>query len=78
MIDPKPTDIGRLVVYRPGYTGAAPEQGIVISYNDRFVFVRYGGSLGGKATRREDLEWANAGQPNKLVEAALVESILED
>jgi hypothetical protein len=56
MIDPKPADIGRKVVYRdPG--GWKVEEGAITSFNDTCVFVRYGADTGSKGTRREDLEW---------------------
>lgn len=54
MIHPIPDDIGRMVVYTPPY--ANREQGIITSFNDHYVFVRYGNSLQGIATRRQDLE----------------------
>ncbi len=41
--------IGNAVVYRP-YPDAAPQQGIVTSVNDYFVFVRYGSDTHSKAT----------------------------
>jgi hypothetical protein len=55
MIDPKPADIGRKVVYRdPG--GWKVDEGVISSFNDTCVFVRYGTDTGWKGTRREDLE----------------------
>lgn len=50
-------DIGRLVVYRtaPNFD---PEQGIITSFNDKYVFVRYGNSIRGVATNPDDLDWA--------------------
>lgn len=56
MINPTPDDIGRGVVYR-AVPGFAPEQGIITSFNDDWVFVNYGSETYGVATRREDLEW---------------------
>jgi hypothetical protein len=56
MIDPKPKDIGRKVVYRP-CDGSKPEEGVITTFNKSFVFVRYGKDVGAKATYREDLEW---------------------
>lgn len=53
MIDPTGDDIGRKVVYRG-------EEGVITSFNDSYVFVRYGSDFGVKATRREDLEFALA------------------
>jgi hypothetical protein len=58
MINPTSADIGRHVVYTGNrYPGGEPEVGIITSYNDRAVFVRYGDDRHSKATSREDLEW---------------------
>lgn len=56
MIDPTDSDIGRKVVYRaaPNFD---PEEGVISSFNDTGVFVRYGASVQPQMTRREDLEW---------------------
>jgi hypothetical protein len=59
MIDPKPADIGRKVVYRDR-TGWKVEEGVIMSFNDTCVFVRYGADTGSRATRREDLDWLEA------------------
>ena len=56
MIQPTASDINRQVVYCP-YAGARPEVGYITSFNDHFVFVRYGDDKHSKGTRREDLEW---------------------
>ncbi len=55
MIDPEADDVGRRVVYRPAH--GAVESGVITSFNESFVFVRYGNDTRGQATRREDLEW---------------------
>jgi hypothetical protein len=63
MIEPTDTDIGRDVIYDPPFKGAVNgrgEHGIITSFNDRFVFVRYGADTFSKATVRQDLEWADA------------------
>jgi hypothetical protein len=58
MIDPTSTDIGRKVIYTGNrYPGGRPEEGVITSYNNHAVFVRYGAEYGAKATSREDLEW---------------------
>jgi hypothetical protein len=58
MIEPKETDIGRLVVYTGNrYPGGKPELGHITSFNAYCVFVRYGDDKGSKATSRQDLEW---------------------
>ena len=56
MINPTEKDIGRQVVYRcaPLFK---PEEGVITSYNNTCVFVRYGSKVGSEATSREDLEW---------------------
>ena len=54
MIDPKPRDIGRFVVYTPAHDPQG-EVGTIMSINQSFVFVSYAGNV--KATRREDLRW---------------------
>lgn len=60
MIDPTEKDIGRGVVYTGNFNGPR-EDGMITSFNEVVVFVRYVGqhpSAPGKATRREDLDWA--------------------
>lgn len=57
MIEPTERDIGCGVVYRARHPGAAPEDGIITSFNDICVFVRYGSDAHSKGTKREDLEW---------------------
>ena len=59
MIDPNAADIGRKVVYRDR-TGWKVEEGVITSFNDTCVFVRYGADTGSRATRREDLDWLEA------------------
>lgn len=48
--------IGQLVVYRAPHLSATPEQGVVTSVNDTYVFVRYGTKVGSQATDPRDLE----------------------
>lgn len=59
MIFPVYEDIGKSVVY----TGASGhEEGVITSFNDRYIFVRYVGqhpNAPGKATKREDLKWSH-------------------
>ena len=60
MINPKQEDIGRGVVYKASYPGAPNEDGVITSFNDHSVFVRYSKQhpgANGQATRREDLRW---------------------
>ncbi len=68
MINPTTKDIGRSVVYhyyewidKDGRSHLKLEDGIITSFNDFCVFVRYKGDNHSKGTRREDLEWTNDG-----------------
>ena len=63
MINPTENDIGRKVIYC-GYAGER-EDGIVTSFNDAFVFVRYGSGTTSAATKREQLEWLS-GRDNRV------------
>ena len=47
-------DIGRKVIYDPGYK---IEEGIITSFNDTYVFVRYGSDTNSKATYYRDLRY---------------------
>ena len=58
-LDPTTNDIGRLVVYKARHPNAEPEQGVITSFNEHCVFVRYGADVYSKGTSREDLEWCN-------------------
>lgn len=49
-------DIGRAVIYRAA-PNFEPEQGVITSFNDKYVFVRYGSGLRGVATDPDDLDW---------------------
>ena len=61
MIEPTTSDIGRAVVYTGNrYPGGKLEQGVITSFNDHRVFVRYGADTHSKATSRADLEWTRA------------------
>ena len=57
MIEPTPKDIGRGVVYQAKYPGAKPEDGVVTSFNEHTVSVRYREDFHSKGTSRRDLEW---------------------
>jgi hypothetical protein len=62
MINPITNDIGRRVVYTGNrYPGGQPEVGCITSFNDHAIFVRYGDDKHSKATKRQDLEWADFG-----------------
>jgi hypothetical protein len=56
MIDPTRSDIGRKVCYT-GNHGGPIEEGVITSFNDSAVFVRYADQPNSKATYREDLRW---------------------
>lgn len=56
MIEPSEKDIGRKVIYTGNYGGPA-EEGVITSFNDAAVFVRYGADCNSKATSHGDLEW---------------------
>ncbi len=55
MIEPASVDIGRKVIYVSNR--GKREDGVITSFSDSFVFVRYGNDGQGIATLREDLEW---------------------
>ena len=60
MIEPTNDDIGRSVVYQAGHPGAPREDGVITSFNEFCVFVRYSKQhpgAPGQATARCDLEW---------------------
>lgn len=66
MINPTEADIGRGVVYTGNYNGPL-EYGVITSFNDKFIFVRYSKqhpSQNGQATAREDLEWLSGKDPH--------------
>lgn len=60
MIEPTEADIGRRVIYRV-YTkltdGEFSETGVISSFTNHCVFVRYGNNTGTKATFHKDLYW---------------------
>lgn len=49
-------DKGRMVEYI--IEGHSTEEGVISSWNENFVFVRYKGDMGSKATRPEDLSFS--------------------
>lgn len=63
MIEPTKADIGRKVIYRAGHPKAEPEEGVITSFNDHSVFVRYGSDYGSKGTDRKDLQWLSEPKP---------------
>ena len=61
MIEPTEKDIGRGVVYQAGHPGAPAEDGIITSFNDYCVFVRFK-SPTSQGCKREDLRWLSNNQ----------------
>lgn len=55
MINPQPGDESRSVVYLNHMNQR--EKGVLTSWNDYYVFVRYDEESSSKATRRVDLHW---------------------
>jgi hypothetical protein len=55
MINPTVNDIGRGVKYFDG--GWRTEYGVITSFNEKVVFVRFVGDFHSKGCRREDLEY---------------------
>jgi len=55
MIKVTEDDIGRAVIYRPH--GLPPDEGVIVAFNERFVFVRLVGEQFSKATPYRDLEY---------------------
>lgn len=55
-INPTQNDIGSKVIYR-AHRDAEPEEGVITSFNEFMVFVRYGSDTHSKGTRRWNLEW---------------------
>lgn len=56
MIEPTEKDIGRVVLYQGGHPDDK-DRGVITSFNDHCVFVRYGGKQTSQATDRRDLSW---------------------
>lgn len=54
MIEPTKKDIGREVCY---ICHDGKEFGIIIAFNDKYVFVRYHQDIQSKATHRNNLFW---------------------
>ena len=58
MIEPKQSDIGRKVIYR--VHSAEAVEGVITSFNEKYVFVRFGKEEESAVTTREQLEWQDA------------------
>jgi hypothetical protein len=71
MVIPSQDDIGRAVVYMRG--DPPFDEGVITSFNDHFVFVRYGKDWHSKATHRSDLQWVHR-VPARLRGAGVEES----
>ena len=48
-------EIGNYVIYFPIKNSVANEVGVITSFNDNYIFVRYGYDKHSKATKRENL-----------------------
>lgn len=60
MIEPTKDDIGRSVIYTGNhYPGGKLEEGVITSFNNYTVFVRYGADKHSKGTACQDLEWGS-------------------
>ena len=61
MIQLTQADVGRKAIYRErgDFPGRKVEEGVITSFNDSVVFVRYGASASSVATSRGDLEWTS-------------------
>jgi len=58
LIEPTEKDIGRRVIYKQNWMERDDwEYGIITSFNDTFVHVRYGYDTHSKPTSRKDLDW---------------------
>lgn len=75
MLNPDVTnkDVGRRVIYTEpvDHPHRKVEPGIITSFNEHYVFVRYRAGLTSAATRREDLAWADADKSNATKPDAL-------
>jgi len=61
VIQPTEADIGRLVYYTGNrYPGGEIEEGVITSFNESTIFVRYRGSIHAQGTSPEDLEWSHS------------------
>lgn len=56
MIEPQEGDAGRSVIYTDPHKRVS-ERGIITSWNDTHIFVRYGYGSTSAATPRDRLEW---------------------
>lgn len=70
-IEPRPEDIGRRVIYRDMGGRGKIEEGTITSFNDGYVFVRYGGDTSA-ATSRGDLEWSHRRPEDLAVSTRIV------
>jgi hypothetical protein len=51
----KPDHVGQLVIYTPG--SGPREDGVITSWNDKYIFVRYGADKISKATNPKYLDF---------------------
>lgn len=72
MISPTNEDIGRKVIYRDFSGRGKIEEGVITSFNDYYVFVRYGANTTSAATSRGDLEWSTRGPDDLAVSYTII------
>ena len=74
-IELKPADIGRAVIYRP-HPNAPGEEGVLVGFRHRTVWVRLGAEKAAMPTSRSYLSWpvttasAAQGRPYSRVQSA--------
>ena len=57
-------DVGKKVIYQ-NVEMEPKEEGIITSWNDHYIFVRYGSDVGSKATYPRDLQFVTPEQTKK-------------
>ena len=62
MIEPTPSDIGRRVIYRAQH--GIIEYGVITSYNDKYIFVKFNYTEHGIACSYADLEFDKEAIPH--------------
>lgn len=60
-----------MVIYRDFGGRGKIEEGVITSFNDGYVFVRYGAGATSAATARSDLDWSHRGPEDLAVETVI-------
>ena len=77
MIEPTEADIGRRVIYKPDNNGPN-DYGVVMSFNDNLVFVRYEGTGNQRqGTSSCMLHWTGASTADLIAEIARLQAKLD-